>query len=311
MDDSEDNIGTSDYGDFEKDSDSILDSNIEEENNIKGKRKQSDSNDGVQRKHRFTVVSKDFSEDAIDFKDDSVNYVKNNEVSSSDNNTKNTKDNKKKDKSKIDFINLKIILVGDVSVGKTSIIGRYINNSFNEEYKCTIQAEQQTKIIKEDNQTSIRLNILDTVGQEKFRSLTRQYYRDCQGAIIVCDLTIKKTVDYIPIWIQEIKNYGNNDTVIIILGNKSDLIKERVVTPNDIKNILNDEYLYLEVSAKTGNNITLAFDKMKKLIMENKKKNEEKNKKNKNKKKIYKEDNVLESLNDFDKEFFEKNKKCC
>ena len=192
MDDSDDNIGTSDYGDFGKDSESILDSNIEEEDNIMGKRKQSDSNDGIQRNHRFTEVENDFYDDVIDSKDDSVNYPKNNEVSKSNNNSKNTKDNKNNEKLKIDFINLKIILVGEVSVGKTSIVGRYINNSFNDEYKCTIQAEQQTKIIKEDNHTSIKLNIWDTAGQEKFRSLTRQFYCDCQGAIIVCDLTKKK-----------------------------------------------------------------------------------------------------------------------
>ena len=194
MDDSEENLGTSDFGDFGfgPPTDSIIDSNINQENNIMGKGKLSDSNDEAKSKKRYKVIENDFFGEAIDFKDDYFNDVINNDFSSSDNNSKNTKDNKSKDKSKIEFINLKIIIVGDVSVGKTSIIGKYINNSFNDNYKCTIQAEQQTKIIEEDNYTSIKLNIWDTAGQEKYRSLTRQFYRDCQGAIIVCDLTKKK-----------------------------------------------------------------------------------------------------------------------
>ena len=98
----------------------------------------------------------------------------------------------KKSEVKKKFINLKIIFVGDVSVGKTSVIERYINNNFKDDYTCTIQAEQKTKIINEDSNTLVRMNIWDTAGQEKFRSLTRQFYRDCQGAIIVFDITKKK-----------------------------------------------------------------------------------------------------------------------
>ena len=308
--DSDDNLGVSDLGDSEKGANSLAGSNLDHDNF--GMRKISDnSNDAVQIKHRFTIVENNFSEDVSDYKDDSVNISKNNESSKSNNNSKikesnNKKSNKNKDKSEINFIDFKIILVGDVAVGKTSIIGRYINNSFDKDYKCTIQAEQQTKIIKEDNNTSVRLNIWDTVGQEKFRSITRQFYRDCQGAIIVFDLTQKKTFDYIPTWISEIKNYGNNDTIIIILGNKSDLTKEREILPNDIKKELNDEYLYYEVSAKNGNNISMAFDTLKKLIMENKIKNERKNRKKKDK-----QDQLSQSLNEFDEEFNEKNRKCC
>ena len=308
--DSDDNLGASDLGDSEKGANSLAGSNLDHDNF--GMRKISDnSNDAVQIKHRFTIVENNFSEDVSDYKDDSVDISKNNESSKSNNNSKikesnNKKSNKNKDKSEINFIDFKIILVGDVAVGKTSIIGRYINNSFDKDYKCTIQAEQQTKIIKEDNNTSVRLNIWDTVGQEKFRSITRQFYRDCQGAIIVFDLTQKKTFDYIPTWIIEIKNYGNNDTIIIILGNKSDLTKEREILPNDIKKELNDEYLYYEVSAKNGNNISMAFDTLKKLIMENKIKNERKNRKKKDK-----QDQLSQSLNEFDEEFNEKNRKCC
>ena len=327
MEDSDDNINQLDLGEYEKDEEDIIGSNIELDNALlqKGRPTESSNNDGVS-VNRFTIVENNFTDEPSDIKDDSVNLSKNNESNKSNNNSK-TEELKKKKKEKnsikkINMINLKIILVGNVAVGKTSIIGRYINNSFDDKYRCTIQAEQQTKIIKEDESTSIKMNIWDTVGQEKFRSVTRQYYHDCQGAIIVFDLTKKKTFDDIKKWLNDIKNYGNDDTIIILLGNKSDLTGDRELSPSDIKDKLkefDDDFLYYEVSAKIGNNISMAFDKLKKLIMENRSKKEEKNKrdknkekKNKNKNKIYsKEIERTKSLNELDKDFQESNKKCC
>ena len=272
MEDSDDNIDRLKLGEFEKDEDEdIFDSNNEPNDNILEKERptESSNNDEIFA-NRFTIVENNYEEPS-DLKDDSVNLSKNKE-SSSNNNSKtevlNKKKKQKKSKGNINFINIKVILVGDASVGKTSIIGRYLNNSFNENYKCTIQAEQQTKIIKEDEKTSIKMTIWDTVGQEKFRSITRQYYRDCQGAIVVFDLTKKISFERVKDWYNDIKNYGNDDTVILILGNKSDLTGERELSINDIKDKLkelDEEFLYYEVSAKNGNNISMAFDKLKKI----------------------------------------------
>lgn len=181
----------------------------------------------------------------------------------------------------LNLIDIKIIILGEASVGKTSIIGRYIDNSFHDLYTCTIQAEKRSKVINEDENTSLRLNIWDTAGQEKFKSITRQYYRDAHGAIIVFDLTSRKSFDEVKNWIKELKSYGSEETVIIILGNKSDLSNERAVPEDDIRKELNEEYFYSDVSAKTGNNIILAFDNLKKSIMDNLKM-KEKNKKDKN-----------------------------
>jgi small GTP-binding protein len=181
----------------------------------------------------------------------------------------------------LNLIDIKIIILGESSVGKTSIIGRYIDNSFHDLYTCTIQAEKRSKVINEDENTSLRLNIWDTAGQEKFKSITRQYYRDAHGAIIVFDLTSRKSFDEVKNWIKELKSYGSEEAVIIILGNKSDLSNERAVPEDDIRKELNEEYFYSDVSAKTGNNIILAFDNLKKSIMDNLKM-KEKNKKDKN-----------------------------
>ena len=344
-DDNSDNMDKLNLGDFEKYEDSIVGSNIDQDNNVLEKARITASSRGndIQLMNRFTVVENNFTEEEPnDAKEESDNNSKTNVNTNIDNNPKTEEENKNKydktkNKSEITFINFKIILVGDVSVGKTSIIGRYINNAFDDDYQCTIQAEQQSKVIKEDENTSIKLNIWDTVGQEKFRAVTRQYYRDCHGAIIVFDLTKKKSFEQMTEWLNDIKNYGNSDTVIIIMGNKSDLTGEREVFPNEIKeklNQFNDDYLYFEVSAKNGNNISMAFDKLKKLIMENRKsienmnindvknkkdkkdkndkkddKKEKKDKKDKNKNKN--EEKRAKSLNEFDKNFHEKNKRCC
>ena len=203
--------------------------------------------------NRFTMVDKNFEEE--ESRDNSLGLNKlrptalssyNEEININDNNMNNsvpTSNRVTKNLISMDLnlINLKIILLGDVAVGKTSIVGRYIDNSYHEKCLSTIQAEKRTKILKQDENTSFRLYIWDTAGQEKFKSVTRQYYRNCNGAIIVFDLTNKKTFDELNKWINELKTHGREDTVIIILGNKSDLSDERAISEKDIREELNDE----------------------------------------------------------------------
>ena len=271
MSDNEDDI-KEDFEEFQEQPENIRDSNVEEFNNVLEKGRISDSLN-IQLPNRYTMVDKNFN-------DDPEIIPKNIEIEKPKNKSKN-KELKEKindnniDKSSINFMDLKIIVVGDVSVGKTSIAGRYVNNEFSEDYKCNISIEQKTKIIKEDDNNVTRLTIWDTAGQEKFRAITRQYYHDCDGAIITFDITSRKTFNSLDVWINDIKEKGKKDTVIIIMGNKTDLEKERVISTNEAKNKFDGEYLYFEVSAKNGNNISMAFDKLKKLIIENKKKNEE------------------------------------
>lgn len=203
-------------------------------------------------------------------------------------------------------IDIKVILLGDVSVGKTSILGRYINNSFNDEYKCTIQVEHKTKIIDIDSNTSVKMTIWDTAGQEKFRSLTRQYYRVAQGAIIVFDLTKKETFLYIQKWIKELNNNGNANIPILIVGNKSDLSTERVVPIDEIKKKIGNKYLYYDVSAKNGNNISLTFDKIREQIL-----NDLDNKKDDNDIKVHINPRTSKELDEVGDQINGKSSKCC
>ena len=231
-----------------------------------------------QQNNRFTTIENNFGnpEDEsmrpsnISKNDRPSNIFKNND----NNNELNQNENKnsirasnRKTNSLKNKIEIKIILLGDVSVGKTSIISRYVNNSFTEDYRCSIQAEKKTKLIDVDLNTSVRMNIWDTVGQEKYRNLTRQYYHDCHGAIIVFDITKKDSFDVIPKWIDELRNNGPKNITIIIVGNKSDLTNEREVSFEDIKSKFGSKYPYYEVSAKNGNNIVLAFDKLRTQIL--------------------------------------------
>ena len=227
---------------------------------------------------RYTIVDNNFEEDnsrenSIRPRKENSNLLNENDVIINDSGAHSKRESKAMDKIGLSFIDLKIILLGDSGVGKTSIAGRYIDSAFKDAYQATIQVEKRVKIINEDDKTSLRLNIWDTAGQEKFRSITRQFYRDCHGAFIVFDLTKKSSFNEVRNWIDELKTHGNDDTVIIILGNKSDLTAEREISEEDIKNEIQNNYKYFEVSAKTGNNISLAFDELKKLIMLKIKKN--------------------------------------
>ena len=267
---------------------------------------------------RYTIVDNNFEEDnsrenSIRSRKDNSNLLNENDVIINDSGAHSKRESKNIERVSLSFIDIKIILIGDAGVGKTSISGRYIDSSFKDVYQATLQVEKRMKIINEDDKTSIRLNIWDTAGQEKFRSITRQFYRDCQGAFIVFDLTKKSSFNELKTWINELKTHGNDDTVIIILGNKSDLTTEREISEDVIKNEIKDKYKYFEVSAKTGNNVSLAFDEMKKLIMQKIKKNEQNESNTKpGKKKLSKEEKKrAQSLDEIKETVNNKEAKCC
>ena len=290
----------------------------ENENNDMSNSVDKSKNDNPQLITRYTIVDNNFEEDnsrenSIRSRKDNSNLLNENDVIINDSGAHSKRESKNIERVSLSFIDLKIILIGDAGVGKTSISGRYITSSFKDVYQATLQVEKRMKIINEDDKTSIRLNIWDTAGQEKFRSITRQFYRDCQGAFIVFDLTKKSSFNELKTWINELKTHGNDDTVIIILGNKSDLTTEREISEDVIKNEIKDKYKYFEVSAKTGNNVSLAFDEMKKLIMQKIKKNEQNESNTKpGKKKLSKEEKKrAQSLDKIKETVNNKEAKCC
>ena len=163
----------------------------------------------------------------------------------------------------------KLILLGDIAVGKTSILSRFINNSFSQVYKCNVGVDFRAKTIYIDDRTGADLNIWDTCGEERFRGVSRQYYQDSNGILLVFDLTNHLSFEGLQSWFDDIYNFAIPGIDIALLGNKSDDIENRAVKMEEIKEMISDKVncSYYEVSAKTGNNVTIAFEELaKKLI---------------------------------------------
>ena len=158
-------------------------------------------------------------------------------------------------------VNFSIILVGDSHVGKTSILKKFIDDEFNEETKCTISVDFRCKNLKIDKNLYASLKIFDTAGQEKYRSLTKSYYKQAQGIILVFDLTNEISFSKLNKWINEI-NENTENVVIILVGNKADSSDRKVDKINADNYAKERNIKYIETSAKEGTNILLLFEEL-------------------------------------------------
>lgn len=166
----------------------------------------------------------------------------------------------------------KIILLGDSGVGKTSIINQYIKGEFNNDIPATVGVEYQPKFISIDGER-IKLGIWDTAGQEKFRTLTRQFYRNVDGVVMVYDITRKDTLEHIDeYWIGQLQDNTTNPYQIIMVGNKLDLKEDfdqnSLVTTEMGQNLARKHStLFVEASAKNADQVQQAFEELVKRIM--------------------------------------------
>jgi len=152
-----------------------------------------------------------------------------------------------------------VILLGDSGVGKTSILTKFIEGNFENNQKCTVDVEFKTKNLKIDKDLYAKLTIFDTAGQERYRSLTRQYYHQAHGIVLVFDLTDENSFNNLNKWIKEIDDNAKNVEVILV-GNKSDL-KNRVILNSRAEQFAHENnFQYRETSAKEGTNILLLFE---------------------------------------------------
>eukprot|EP01099_Mayorella_cantabrigiensis_P004901 TRINITY_DN3776_c0_g1_i1.p1 TRINITY_DN3776_c0_g1~~TRINITY_DN3776_c0_g1_i1.p1 ORF type:complete len:225 (-),score=46.88 TRINITY_DN3776_c0_g1_i1:234-908(-) len=122
----------------------------------------------------------------------------------------------------------KIVLLGESAVGKSSIILRYVQGTFNPEHVTTIQASFLTKKLNIDG-TRLVLNIWDTAGQERYHGLGPLYYREANGAVLVYDITDQDTFVKVKNWVKELRRMLGQDIILALVGNKSDLERLRVV----------------------------------------------------------------------------------
>jgi small GTP-binding protein len=156
---------------------------------------------------------------------------------------------------------LKLLTIGDQFVGKSSIINRYIDDKFNENIKPTLAIDYKTKMIQK-GENLIKISIYDTAGEEKYRHLIKNYYNGSNGILLVFDITDKNSFDNLNFWLDELeKNCNLNNLYIFLVGNKTDLKKERKVSYDEAKNFADMKKIpYIEISAKTGDNIDKLFN---------------------------------------------------
>ena len=129
----------------------------------------------------------------------------------------------------------KIVLVGDSGVGKTNLLSRFTKNEFNLESRATIGVEFAAKTLTADNGEVIKAQIWDTAGQDRYRAIASSYYRGAAGAILVYDITKKRSFDNLEKWLTELQNNGSEDMTLMLIGNKTDL-RMREVRSEDAGN---------------------------------------------------------------------------
>ncbi|CAB4254183.1 similar to Saccharomyces cerevisiae YLR262C YPT6 Rab family GTPase [Maudiozyma barnettii] len=164
----------------------------------------------------------------------------------------------------------KIVFLGEQGVGKTSLITRFMYDTFDDHYQATIGIDFLSKTMYLDDKT-IRLQLWDTAGQERFRSLIPSYIRDSRVAIVVYDITKKKSFDFIDKWIEDVKNErGEENVILCIVGNKNDLTDERQVTIEEGQEKAKKlgAKIFMETSTKAGYNVKNLFKKIAKSLPE-------------------------------------------
>lgn len=162
----------------------------------------------------------------------------------------------------------KVVLLGSTYVGKTAIVERLINDDFTGDSETTIGVEFRTFPVQVGD-TEVKLNIWDTAGQEKFRSVSKAYFRNALGAILVFSLTDQKSFDALDDWLNDLQSLCAPNASIMMFGNKLDLKDERVISEEEAKIFASRHDLeYIETSAFDSTNIKDSFTRLASQIYE-------------------------------------------
>jgi len=156
----------------------------------------------------------------------------------------------------------KLVFLGDQSVGKTSIITRFMYDTFDSNYQATIGIDFLSKTMYLEDRT-VRLQLWDTAGQERFRSLIPSYIRDSSVAVVVYDITNRQSFINTVRWIEDVRAERGNDVIMVLVGNKTDLSEKRSVSVEEGEAKATElNVLFIETSAKAGFNIKGLFRKI-------------------------------------------------
>nr|XP_009664223.1 PREDICTED: ras-related protein Rab-4B [Struthio camelus australis] len=168
--------------------------------------------------------------------------------------------------SSSDFL-FKFLVIGSAGTGKSCLLHQFIENKFKQDSNHTIGVEFGSKVVNVGGKT-VKLQIWDTAGQERFRSVTRSYYRGAAGALLVYDITSRETYNALTNWLTDARTLASPNIVIILCGNKKDLDADREVTFLEASRFAQEnELMFLETSALTGENVEEAFLKCARTIL--------------------------------------------
>ena len=178
-----------------------------------------------------------------------------------------------------------LLIIGDSTVGKTSILSRFANGTFNSNYLATVGLDNFTKDETIDDQ-NVRIKIWDTAGQERYKALTKGFFRNAEGIMIVYDVTNQESFENLKNWIQSIKDNMGNDFLeripIVIIGNKIDSEEREIKTEDGEAFCKQQNCPFFETSAKTGENIDSTIRFLVKKVIEINSDNKEENNDNNN-----------------------------
>ena len=169
----------------------------------------------------------------------------------------------------IDFT-IKLLIIGDSSVGKSNFMSRFIEDKFNTSYMTTSGIDLKTADIQIKNK-KIRIQLWDTAGQEKYKAITKNLFLKVMGAIIIYDITSEKSYINLKEWVKMVKEECGPHMKIIIVGNKLDLADERIIDEEEAMNYAKEQKTdYIETSCKTGENVKKSITILCEKILETK-----------------------------------------
>jgi len=187
----------------------------------------------------------------------------------------------------------KLLIIGDSGVGKSCLLMRYVENEFSEFHLATIGIDFKVKMIELDDQ-KIKLQIWDSAGQERFKTITKTYFRGAMGIVLAYDCTSRESFANVTNWAAQFEHCTNPHTVKVLISNKNDCENKEVSKEEGLKLARDMEIGFFETSAKTGENVEEVFEHLAREIRD---------------KEVYK--HINESGINLDTSFASQKKKCC